>query len=327
MNPKVSVLVPIYNSSKFIEKCALSLFNQTFKDIEFIFINDATPDNSIEILNNTINNYPSLKKNIKIINHSSNKGSAAARNTAIDKSTGEFIVFVDSDDYIEPEMIEVLYNKAIASDADIVVCDYYLEELNKTKLVNDYISDSKINILKNVLEHKITSSSLWNKLVKSSLYHKPDCRVPEQLNYSEDWYVMTRLYYYANKIVKVDIPLYHYNQLNINSITKSISRMHFLNIIQFWESIEDFFVEKNEIEQYQAVIDLSKVQSKVQLLINTNSTNLRKEFGNMFYIEETKCLNYFKRGEKLMLLLVRYKLFCLAQMFHNILVIKNKKIK
>lgn len=325
MIPKVSILIAIYNVSEYIEKCAHSLFNQTFTDIEYIFVNDGSLDTSIEKLLNVIEQYPERKNQIKIFHHLINKGSAAAKNTAIDNSTGCYISFVDSDDYIDPEMIEVLYMKAKAENADIVVSDFFIESKKKSIIVCDYISEIKENNFINMIKHEQTSSSMCNKLVKSTLYKRDDCRVTETLNYCEDWHIMTRLFFYANKIVKINQAYYHYIQYNKNSITKTINHMHFENVVQFWELLDTFLKEHNEFEKYKQVIEISKIQSKVRLMIDTQSSKLRKEFANMFHDEETNCISDFKRGEKLMLLLVRYKYFGLAQLFHNFLVLKHKK--
>jgi len=325
MIPKVSILVPVYKTSAYIEKCAISLFNQTFEDIEYIFVNDATPDDSIEKLQKIIEQYPNRKNKIRIINHPTNRGSAAAKNSAIDASNGYFISFVDSDDYIEPEMVEVLYNKAIEEDADVVVSNLIIEFENKSVIFNDRIYDKSEDNFIHMILHKETSSSMCNKLVKSSLYKRFDCRVPENLNYCEDWHIMTRIYYFANKTVKTDQAFYHYIQHNTNSITRIINRMHFENLIQFWMLLDSFLIEQNLFERYQKLIEFPKLQSKVQLLFGTNSSQLRKEYGNMFHTEEKHCIKQLRLGEKLMLFLIRHKQFWLTQIFRSYLLIKNKK--
>jgi glycosyltransferase involved in cell wall biosynthesis len=324
MNPKVSILVPVYKSSAYIEKCAESLLNQTFEDIEYIFVNDATPDDSIEKLKNIIEKYPNRKNKIRIIDHLSNRGSAATKNSAIDASNGDYLSFVDSDDYIEPEMIEVLYNKALEKNADVVVSNLIIEFDNKSFIFDDKIYDKPEDNFIHMMLHKQTSSSMCNKLVKSSLYKRIDCRVPDNLNYCEDWHIMTRIYFLANKIVKTNQAFYHYIQYNSGSITKSKNRMHFKNIIQFWQLLDNFLKEQNIFEKYKLLIELPKVESKVLLMFGTNSSQLRKEYANMFLLEEKHCIKQFKRGEKLMLILIRYKQFWLAQTFRNYLVFKNR---
>ena len=103
--PKVSMLIPIYGVEKFIERCAISLFEQTYQNIEYIFVNDCTKDDSINVLERVINRYPNRKPFVRIINHAQNKGLAGARNTAVANATGEFIMHVDSDDYVDKEIV------------------------------------------------------------------------------------------------------------------------------------------------------------------------------------------------------------------------------
>ena len=142
MNILVSILVPIYNVENFIEKCSVSLFEQTYKNIEYVFVNDCSPDHSIEVLEKVAKNYPNRINSIKIINHDINKGLAGARNTAILNANGDYVLHVDSDDFIEKTTIEKLVKKAQDDCADIVVFDYYLEwqKVNK-KVVHNFDPD------------------------------------------------------------------------------------------------------------------------------------------------------------------------------------------
>ena len=111
---KVSVCIPVYGVEKYIERCARSLFEQTMKDdIEFIFVNDCTPDKSIEVLQKVLEEYPNRKEQVKIIHHEINRGVSAARKTALMNSHGEYIIFCDSDDWVDTNLYEVMYKKAV----------------------------------------------------------------------------------------------------------------------------------------------------------------------------------------------------------------------
>ncbi len=320
-NAKVSVLIPVYNVSLYIEKCAHSLFRQTFQDIEYIFVNDATPDDSIEKLNAVLEQYPNRKNQVKIINHTHNRGLAAARNTAIDASSGEYISVVDSDDYVEPEMIEVLYDCIKKNNADIAVSDIIIEHSNKSITQTDIVADTKEERLYNII-CEIGCIGLWNKLVNRKLYEKNDCRVPEGLNYYEDRHVMIRIYYYANKVAKIDNFLYHYTRHNNNSITKTKNRIHFENVIQYWILLDSFFKEKGLLEQYRDAINLFKIKNKAELMFGTNQTYLRKEFANIFIEEEDIVKKKIKKGFRIMLFLIRNKLFRFAKLYYNLSILK-----
>ena len=121
---KISVIVPVYSVEEFIERCVRSLFQQTYKEVEYIFVNDHTPDRSMEIIKNCIAEYPHLKT--VLLEHSVNKGLPAARNTGLSVATGKYVFHCDSDDFVEPDMLEKLYQRAEETNADIVWCDCFL---------------------------------------------------------------------------------------------------------------------------------------------------------------------------------------------------------
>lgn len=119
----VSVLVPIYGVEKYIERCAVSLFEQTYEDIEYIFVNDCTKENSIAILKEVIERYPIRKPQVRIIEHEQNKGLGKARNTAVAAALGDFLVHIDSDDYVDVNMVTMLVEKQKEGNYDIVTGD------------------------------------------------------------------------------------------------------------------------------------------------------------------------------------------------------------
>lgn len=133
MKPLVSILVPVYNVGAFLEKNLVSLFEQTFDKMEFIFVNDASTDNSMQILNEVLEYYPNRKEQVHIMQHSENKGLAAARTTALQNAHGDYLLHVDSDDWLELDMVEKMYQSAIYNNADIVCCGINLEYPNMTK--------------------------------------------------------------------------------------------------------------------------------------------------------------------------------------------------
>jgi glycosyltransferase involved in cell wall biosynthesis len=121
----VSILIPVYGVEKYIEKCAHSVFSQTFERIEYVFVDDCTKDGSVDKLQQVLELYPARKSSTRIIKHEKNRGVAAARQTAIDAATGDYLLFVDSDDYIEKNMVELLYKKAFEKNADIFFVNFF----------------------------------------------------------------------------------------------------------------------------------------------------------------------------------------------------------
>ena len=316
ITPQVSILVPIYNVSPFIAQCAHSLFHQTFQDVEYIFVNDCTPDDSMEKLAVLIEQYPHRKEQIKIIQHSDNKGVGATRSTLLDSACGKYFLFVDSDDYIELDMVELLYCKAEEVQADITVCDYFIEQKNSKKVIIDAVSECMDENRCNIIVAEQSAASLWNKLIKKELYNRC-CRLPEGLDYGEDRFIVVQLYFLTNKIVKVNKPLYHYVMDNVTSITgQNRARKHFENTFQCWDLLTDFFSEQGISEEYKNLLDLEKIKRKASLVIATNSYSLRKEFATMWHEEEVKYFSQLKRGKRIIIFLIRHKLFFLAHVYH-----------
>lgn len=218
-NYKVTIAVPVYGVESYVEKCAESLFEQTYPNLEFLFINDCTPDRSIEIIERVLERFPNRKDQVRIINQEKNKGCPAARNLAIQLATGEFIFQVDSDDYIEKDAISTLVIEQKATDADLVVANYVIETPNETGLVRYCdISKSKEDIVKDCLDDK-SSQSVVSILIRRQIYIENNIRADENFHVGEDWQVAPLLLYYANKIAYVDKVIYHYQLSRPNSIT------------------------------------------------------------------------------------------------------------
>lgn len=216
---KVSVIVPIYKVERFIERNAESLFLQTLReDIEYIFVDDATPDGSIRILQNVIAEYPNRQRQIKILHHNCNQGLPAARNTGLAEATGEYIFHCDGDDFVEPDMLEALYLKAVEKDADIVWCDWFLSFEKSERYMKQPVYETSFEALKGMLSGAM-KYNVWNKLVKRSLYVDNDICFPSGYNMGEDM-TMILLFVYAKQIAYVPKAYYHYVKLNGNALTQ-----------------------------------------------------------------------------------------------------------
>lgn len=243
INIKVSILVPIYGTEKYIERCAKSLFEQTYDNIEYIFVNDCTKDKSINILNNTLKQYSHRISQTKIIHHSINKGLAAARNTAINYCSGEFVMHIDSDDYIDKNAVECLVHKQQEGNYDIVTYDTKLYKPNKVNIIeSSEIYDSKeftISLLKRNI-----SMNVWGRLIRLSLYKNNKISNVEGLNMGEDYLVMPQLAYYAKKVGNIHNVFYHYDFTNVTSYCNNYKRE---TVEQLWcvvNCLEQFFKSK-----------------------------------------------------------------------------------
>lgn len=202
---KVSVIIPVYNGEKYIEKCINSLLSQTLTEMEFIFINDGSNDKTKEI----IEKYKTKDKRIKLYNKE-NGGQGSARNLGIKKCQGEYIAFLDSDDYVENNMYEILYSRAKKDNLDIVICNYYLEyedsrQENKNNITT--FDEKKLSIN----EYITISPSPWNKIIKYEYIKKNNFNFPEGIIY-EDLAAIPILGINNPNIVYINRCLYHYVQ-------------------------------------------------------------------------------------------------------------------
>lgn len=217
---KISVIVPFFGVERFIGRCVESLMNQTLTEgVEFLFIDDGSEDGSRHILEQLLGAYPS--RNARIITHNRNYGLPTARNTGLSVARGLYILHCDSDDYLEPDMLESLYDEALRSEAEIVYCDYFKSFSNRETVSLQPLCTTPQEILRSLL-HGNMQYNVWNKLVKRDLYHRSGVRFPEGHTFGEDT-SMILLFASATSVSGICRPLYHYVQYNESALTKQIS--------------------------------------------------------------------------------------------------------
>lgn len=245
--PLVSLLIPVYNVEAFIERCARSTFSQTYSNLEFIFVDDGCTDASMTVLNQVIAENPSHKAHVSIIHHLLNRGLAAARNTAIVSCHGDFVIHVDSDDWLEPEAAELLVGKQRETDADIVYTrGNFLENQGSVEIDCRGWSTDREVLLTNLLQDKATMC-IWSKLIRRSLYTEHHIQCDERGSYYEDYQTLSQLVYYAKTIARLDAYIYHYDRSNPNSIvTNALNSMKIQQQgLRSIQSVSDFFQAKD----------------------------------------------------------------------------------
>lgn len=260
---KISVIIPLYNASKFIEKCCISLFSQTLDDIEFIFVNDGSTDNSISLINETLLSFPHRKHNVKIIDRNNNMGVGFTRQQGLDFASGEYVIHCDADDWPEKNMYELIYERGKKDNADIVCCSYFVDSNNESKRViipNDYHFKFNLGPI---------FGALWNKAIKRSFLKDNAINFSKGINWGEDFLVSAKSQILANKISIISIPLYHYCQ-HTQSITHNISLDKCLELIQLGNNMEYFLSQHNLIDEYTFDLNYLKYQVKSFLLILPN---------------------------------------------------------
>ena len=312
---KVSVLVPIYGVELYIKKCAHSLFSQTFSDIEYVFVNDCTKDSSVDILNAVLAEYPERKQSVSIIHHQQNRGVAAARQTAIDAATSEYILFVDSDDYIELEMVELLYNKAIDTCSDIVFCPFFNEYIHgQISVFNKVFADNKVDLINISLSGQ---PAFWNKMIRREILVSNSISILEGLNYGEDLCVMPQLIYFAQRFAYIDKPLYHYVQYNANSYTTAFTNQSLNDTFKVIGLLDSFFQNKPDFILYEKSLFLLKSVRKAKVLrsgrVNDDTIRLFPEINS--HLSE---LNLDLKT-RIILILASYKLNFMLKLFVGML--------
>jgi len=274
MDKKVSIIIPVYNVEKYIAECAHSLFKQTYQNIEFIFVDDASPDNSMYILEKTIGEYSNRKEQIILIRNEKNEGSSLARKIGLEKSTGDYIIGTDSDDWLEADMIEKMVNKAISEDFDIVWCDYFK---NDNCIMNDYPkNNNKIGIFKGLFNGDFMGS-VWNKLVRRDVYSN-EIYFPNVMML-DDFVISVQNIYYANKIGILDIALYHYRE-NPYSLMQDKSKAA-KRLIESYENIKwivNFLENKfnNDLDFLEPQLSNRVNYLKIDIIITKETRDLKK---------------------------------------------------
>lgn len=259
MEIKVSICVPVYGVENYIERCAVSLFEQTYSNIEYVFVNDQSPDNSWNILHKVIARYPKLISRVKLLEHDKNRGSAAVRNTALVNASGDYIMWVDSDDYIETDAVERCISVVAEKDTDVVLFNYQEIKIGGNRFVKIphlAVKERTIALLKREIP-----VCLWCGIIRRSLYTDNNIKFKDDVNNGEDFSVMPRLAFWAKKVSYIDEFLYHYDCTRENTYTRRFSRDKSQQMFGAISVLEKFFSDKSS--EYKQVL----IQGKMKYII------------------------------------------------------------
>jgi glycosyltransferase involved in cell wall biosynthesis len=238
---KVSILMPVYKVEQYLEKALNSIFTQTYQNIDFVFVNDCSPDNSLQVLKDTITKHGIEEGRYTIINHEQNEGIAVSRADCIANAKGEYVLFVDSDDWIEPDMVEAMVVATGGGQIDIVGSDIvgdYPDGRMKYHHEN-YAGTCRENLLR-CLNYEI-NTVLWKLLIRRKLFFSFE--ILPHLNIGEDYIISVKLYYYAKTFKSLQRAYYHYVQYNQSRL--SFQRLRSLNDhVRAVKEVERFCREK-----------------------------------------------------------------------------------
>ncbi len=301
-NKKISIIIPVYNVENYLERCLNSLVNQTLQNIEIIIINDGSTDNSENIIKNYLEKYPDMIKSFT----TGNVGPAKARNIGLENATGEYIGFVDSDDYVSENMYEKLYNKAKEENSDIVTCAYYrvYEEKSIEKEVLDNLEFGKSASENHELLIE-TTPYVWNKIFKTELIKKNNAEFAN-LRIYEDLVFTYSMLITANRISKVYEPLYFYTVTRQTSLTHKFSEKRF-DIFKAFDELKEFAKRKNCLNIFKddiIYIFLKHFYVVLEQDVSADTANLKKKYINEVFkfansnMENWKDNYYFERSNK-----------------------------
>ena len=315
---KLSVIVPVYNVEQYLDKCLDSLVNQTLKDIEIIVVNDASPDNSKKIINKYMKKY----KNIKYY-EKENGGQGSARNLGLKYATGEFVAYVDSDDYVDYDMFEKMYNKAKEESANVVICGHKVVDMEGKILDVLYPSiykDATLDII-------YGNMAVWNKIYKKELI---DVDFREKLWY-EDIDFTAKLLFNEDNVAFVDEALYNY-LLRPGSTMNNTNVKRNLELLPAFDSMISYFEDKSVLNDVYDKLEFLAVyhiyimgitriirinaSSKVKKdIINEYKKYLKDKFPNY---KDNIYLKYMSRNRKVIYRLINLKLYGIIKLIFEV---------
>lgn len=241
----ISIIVPIYNAEKYIERCIKSIIDQDYKDIEIILIDDGSKDNS----NKICKKLKEYDDRIKFITNYKNRGVSNARNIGIENSNGKYIAFVDADDYIEKDIYINLYNNIKINNVDLAVCSYTNSDKKINNLNEEKIRQiSKEDFFIEVLENKQIKGYVHNKLFKSEIIKEKNIRFNEKVYICEDLLFVCEYAKYCNKIIINNKKLYHYLRNESSSYNKEFDEkwktitVAYDNLLKIYENTDSIHV-------------------------------------------------------------------------------------
>ncbi|WP_320035350.1 glycosyltransferase family 2 protein [Halarcobacter sp.] len=315
-NPLVSIIVPIFNAENYINKCLNSILNQTMKNIEIIIVDDASTDRSLFI----VENYKNKDSRIKIIGLKYNKGPGNARNKGIIYASSKFVMFIDSDDYIHPKMVEILYNEALSKNCDIVSCRYHRvsnDEVLSTSPLDIYSNDSICDFMKGCI-----SPMVWNKIYSIRLFIDNDIFFPEEL-YFEDQIVTFQLFFYAKNISVLENIFYNWNVTD-KSITNSISLKHINDLFRVFKLIKKFLIDKKVYKHYEDYF-----LSKLLYITTTHLLSLlfNQKLKNQIFLENIENKLYSFNNNILEIVKTNNKSYYINYIYNLFKITKNNNLK
>lgn len=266
--------MPVYGVARFVERCVESLLSQTLGEVEYIFVDDCTPDDSIAIIRSVIERYPERLADCRILRHDVNCGLPAARNTGMGVASGEYVYHCDSDDFLEFDMLELLYSKAKSMDADMVWADWYLSFEGNERYMTQPSASTGREALSRVLDGTM-KYNVWNKLTRRKLFVDNCIEFPSGRAMGEDM-TMIRLLACAARTAYVGKALYHYVRTNMGAMTQIYSDNHLSELKENVAETESFLRSVVTDCDIDSELALFKLNVKLPFLFTGKLTDVRR---------------------------------------------------
>ena len=319
---KLSIIVPVYGVEKYIDKCLNSLVKQSLKEIEIIVVNDGTKDNSQKIIDKYVKKYPDkIKSYIK-----ENGGQGSARNYGLEKANGEYIGYVDSDDFVEKDMYKKLYNKAKENNYDIVVCgNYNVSEDYQNKNIDTFINNYNTD-LENIFFGKM---AVWNKIYKRDILIKNKLEFKEKVWY-EDLAFTLKAIMNSNTFAFIDEPLYDYliregSTMNNSNVQRNLEILDAFNDIlsyiqhnkkeEYFSKIEFLAIDHIYISAIVRVLKAEADDKVKRETINKLVDYINKKFPNY---KNNKYINTLSKNRKIIYKLINIKMYGLINLIFKV---------
>ena len=316
MNYKLSILIPIYNAEKVIERCLHSVFNQTLQEIEYVLINDSSKDRSYNLCESVIRQYPNRKEHITLLSNEQNQGIAIVREMLVKYAHGEYVYYVDSDDWIEQDAAEKMYAKAKECNADIVGSNIFINKKDKETINKFHYPENNKECLNEFLRMNI-KPVVWIFIFRRSLFSNNNITFVRNINGVEDYIVGAKLLLHANKVAHINEPIYHYT---IGDNYYSVHSDNYFNIMgKAIIEVENYLKENSDISLYKEALIERKLIFKSKFLFE----NLR--FDDKKYRETFPEVNHssqkyklFPRKQCFLMALAEYNCHWLFVLLHKI---------
>lgn len=312
----VSVIIPVYNVSEYLEICLDSIVNQTYKDLQIIIVNDGSADNSAEIAKG----FADRDKRIQLI-HQENKGVSVARNNGMKNAKGKYLFFVDADDRITSNAVELLINRIKNDDTDLVCAGYYEVNLQFPKglKLNDFTKEQQDTIInqsdfqKNLFNG--VSGVLWAKLFRREFFENYNLCLNPEINFSEDLLLVIEYSFYVKKVSVISDSIYYYNRLNEFGLSRKLKESNINDLKLTNQKILEFSDKLKSLDIIE-IIKNREINFLIQYLKQniTNYQSFRKAINHVYmhFDSDLIKLAYKKSNCNYFLTLIKYKIYYLS---------------